>query len=925
MGKIASLVSALFIVNSVPALAQESTYIFRLNFERPRTSVREGSIPIPDLYVGENVAIQGTYAGGDGKVTWRSSGSPLPLGLSLSESGFLGGIPLAGGTYTGISFKLTDQLNSSFAINPGIIHVYEQPSIVPVLKRLVIGKYESIDLGVHGGKTPYNIVITGGGLPDGMTLSGTKIEGTPEGKGNYNSVIDVSDMNGRHKAADALLEVYDALFAASDLGDGYVGVPYSGSLHAAGGETPYTWYLLDEGRLPAGLTFQSDGTLSGTPLNTGKFDMVAKVADGSTQFFDLPISVGVYDLPKIATASMPDIYVGEPLQFALEGNGGRAPLTWSGTNLPSGLSINPSTGNVAGVANSKETVLTTFQLSDFNGRTDSKSFNVSTYDQLALSAKTFSDAYVGAPYDGQPPVLSGGKPSISWTAAGLPDGLTMNAATGEISGVPTTIADKTVAISATDANSKTVSRNYGLSTRGALSLQAKVYTDPYVGIAYTASEGAAPVLSGGKAPYVWSASNLPQGLNINSGTGDISGVPTSQTSITSSITVTDANSKTIARAYDFAVRPQLVISVASLPSATAAITNVNHTFTATGGKPGYFWSYTGNLPAGLGLSTTGILSGVPSVPNTYSFTVVVTDANSRTTSQNATLVVSAPSNCTAPWGETLAHGASIAAYQAASVPWNGTCSTETRACNNGTLSGTYSNKTCVVTAPTNCATPWGTTVNHGASITAYQAASVPSDGTCASQTRTCTNGTLSGSYANSSCVKNCSTPWGTAVNNGAAVTAYQAATVAWNATCTSQSRTCSNGTLSGTYTNKACTVTAPLNCTAPWGGALTHGSSVTAYQAATVPYGSTCASQARTCTNGALSGSYTSKTCTVTAPLNCQTTDGVTIAHGTTINLYPMQQTSYCNGMAKPRTCTNGVWDPLGAGYTSCTSTWGSH
>lgn len=45
----------------------------------------------------------------------------------------------------------------------------------------------------------------------------------------------------------------------------------------------------------------------------------------------------------------------------------------------------------------------------------------------------------------------------------------------------------------------------------------------------------------------------------------------------------------------------------------------------------------------------------------------------------------------------------------------------------------------------------GTTVAHGASVTAYQASSVASGQTCQSQTRTCSNGTLSGTYANASC------------------------------------------------------------------------------------------------------------------------------------------------------------------------------
>lgn len=990
MRKIVGLFSALFLLNSIPASAQESVYYFRMPFERPSTAVvakgiSDGNLTIPDLYVGETVGIHGTYVGGDGKVSWRNSGSPLPAGLSLSDTGFLGGIPLAGGTYSGISFELTDELNSAYTTKPSTIRVYEPLNVDPVIRRLVVGKSATIDLNITGGKSPYTAAISSGVLPNGLTLSGTRIRGTPTIKGIYNSAIRVSDSNGRNKTPDALIEVYDALFATSALSDGYVGLPYSASVNASGGEAPYIWYL-SSGVEPSGLTFHADGRFSGTPVTAGVSNLVARVADGSTQFFELPISLGIYQLPDISTVSIPDIYVGETFQFDMKGGGGRTPVAWGASNLPSGISISPSTGKISGVATTKETVTTTVKLSDFNGKNAVKSFTMSTYNQLALAAKTFADAYVGMAYDadGQPPVLSGGKSPITWSASGLPTGLTMNAS-GQISGVPTVLADSTVTIFATDANSKTVSRKYGISTKGALALQAKVYSDPYVGVAYTASEGAAPAASGGKAPYAWSAVNLPQGLSINSGTGVISGVPSLEGSVTSTITVTDVNGKSVARAYDFAIRPQIVISSANLDTAIAGITNVNYAFTVAGGKPGYSWSITGKLPTGLALSSGGVLSGVPTVANTYSFAVVATDANARSASQNVSFVVSAPSNCTAPWGATvnhgatttaysaasvpfgntctsqtrtctngtlsgsytfgtcsvaapsvctlpwggtLAHGASTTAYQTASVPWNGTCSPETRTCNNGTLSGSYSNKSCAVTTPDNCTTPWGGTVNHGSSITAFQAASVPSDGTCTSQTRTCTNGTLSGSYTNSTCVKNCTTPWGTAVNSGSSVTAYQAETVAWNATCTSQSRTCTNGTLSGTYANKSCAVTAPLNCTDPWGGAVNHGSSVTAYQAASVPWGGTCTSQARTCTNGVLSGTYSSKTCAVATPTNCTTPWGATVNHGASTTAYQTASVpSDGTCTSQTRTCTNGTLSGTYANSScvkNCSTPWGT-
>jgi len=101
--------------------------------------------------------------------------------------------------------------------------------------------------------------------------------------------------------------------------------------------------------------------------------------------------------------------------------------------------------------------------------------------------------------------------------------------------------------------------------------------------------------------------------------------------------------------------------------------------------------------------------------------------------------------------------------------------------------------------------------------------------------------------------------------SGQSVTAYQAASVAAGQTCQSEQRTCTNGTLSGTYTAGSCTVTPALQ-TCPFNGqTYASGQSVTAYQAASVAAGQTCQSEQRTCTNGTLSGTYTAGACTVTS------------------------------------------------------------
>lgn len=113
----------------------------------------------------------------------------------------------------------------------------------------------------------------------------------------------------------------------------------------------------------------------------------------------------------------------------------------------------------------------------------------------------------------------------------------------------------------------------------------------------------------------------------------------------------------------------------------------------------------------------------------------------------------------------------------------------------------------------------------------------------------------------------CILPWGGTIDNGKGVDAYKEGSVACGSDCKKETRTCNNGTLSGSYTKQNCSVEScgGASCTLPWGGTITDGSSVTAYAANSVSCGSTCRSQTRTCNNGVLSGSYTKQACSVGA------------------------------------------------------------
>jgi glycosyltransferase TcdB-like subunit of Tc toxin/virulence plasmid B protein/VCBS repeat protein len=125
-----------------------------------------------------------------------------------------------------------------------------------------------------------------------------------------------------------------------------------------------------------------------------------------------------------------------------------------------------------------------------------------------------------------------------------------------------------------------------------------------------------------------------------------------------------------------------------------------------------------------------------------------------------------------------------------------------------------------------CALPWGGTISNGQSVTAYSSATGPVGQSCSTiaQTRTCTRGSLSGSYAQQSCAALCALPWGGTITQGQSVTAYSVGGVPPPQVCSSvaETRSCgASGILSGSYTKQTCWVTAPVRIY------LTSGSSWT--------------------------------------------------------------------------------------------------
>jgi hypothetical protein len=577
-----------------------------------------------------------SQSGSIGGSTFSINSGSLPAGLTLSAAGVLSGTPTQTGSFP-ITVKVTDGngctgIGATYTLVIGCqtISVTNPATTTGTIQ--VAFSQTFTQSGAIGGAT---FSLNSGSLPAGLTLSSAGLlSGTPTVTGSFPITVKVTDGNGctgTSSTYNLVINCQTITVTNPATTTGTVSTPFTQTFTQTGANGTATFTTAST--LPAGLTLSNAGLLSGTPTQSGTFPIVVTVTDsngctGTGATYTLIISCQTITVGNPATTSSP---AGTPLSinFTQTGAIGTATFATSST-LPTGLTLAPN-GTLSGTPSGSGAFSIVVTVTDSNGCTGTNpSYTLTiTCPTITVTNPGVSSGTSGVAFS-QTFTQTGGQGTITWSKTGaLPAGITLNSATGVLSGTTNAAGSFPITVTATDSNGCT---GTGPTYTLVINCQTITVTNPGVNTGTVDAPFSQTFTKTGILGTVtWSETGaLPAGITLNSGTGVLSGTPTVKGTFPITVTATDTNGCSGSSSYTLTINCQTI--TVTNPGVTTGTVDApfSQSFSQSGAHGTATFTTASPLPAGLSLSTAGVLSGTPTVKGTFPIVVTVTDSNSCT-------------------------------------------------------------------------------------------------------------------------------------------------------------------------------------------------------------------------------------------------------------------------------------------------------
>ncbi len=531
----------------------------------------------------------------------RYSAWSLPPGLTVNtQTGVISGTPTTAGSYT----ATVNAFNASgTGTKPVAFTIIPLPPVITSAGSAAGRVGISLYYGITATNSPTSFSATG--LPSGLSLNAQTgaISGAPTAGGVFNVTLGAANAGGTGSKTLVFTVMAPPVITSAAGASGTVGSPLNYAITATNSPTSYSAWSL-----PPGLSVSSQtGTISGTPTTVGSYNATVNAINAAGTGTKQVVFTITPLKPVITSAASATGRVGVSLYYGITAT--NSPTSFSATGLPAGLSLNAQTGAISGAPTAGGIFNVTLGATNAGG-TGNKTL---AFTVIAPPVNTSRDGPLNGIVGQQEfyDITATNSPT-SYSAWGLPPGLSVNAQTGAIRGTCNTVGTFTMTVNATNAA--------GTGSKQVVWTMLP-YPAPVITSAATATGRVGVSLYYGitatNSPSSFSATGLPSGLSLNAQTGAISGAPTAGGVF--NVTLGAANvmgtgHKTLVFTV---IAPPVVTSAASASGTQGSA--LSYSITATNSPTGYSaWS----MPPGLSVNAaTGLISGTPTSAGSYTATV----------------------------------------------------------------------------------------------------------------------------------------------------------------------------------------------------------------------------------------------------------------------------------------------------------------